>query len=64
MIIVSNMMGQIVFTEPVDIGPGSFSQTLELGHLTNGLYNLAIINDSNKIQKRLIGFKCFMKGLK
>ena len=57
MIIVSNMMGQAVFTEPVDIGHGSFSQTLELGHLTNGLYNLAIMNDSNKIQKRLIILK-------
>lgn len=57
MIYVSNMMGQIVYSDPVDVEPGLFRYTIDLNHLTNGLYNIAVVNDSNKFQKPLIILK-------
>ena len=50
-------MGQIVYSDPVDVEPGLFRYTIDLNHLTNGLYNIAVVNDSNKFQKPLIILK-------
>lgn len=57
LMLVSNMLGETVYSEPIAIVHGSFSQSLNLGRLPQGIYNLMVLSDQGKFTKRVLIFR-------
>lgn len=56
-ILVSNTLGKLVYSEPIYLVPGFFNHNLDLNKLPNGIYNLTIIGSQGKSNHRIVIFR-------
>jgi hypothetical protein len=57
LVLVSNMLGETVYSEPIAIEQGSFSHSLDLDGLSQGIYNLMVLIDQGKSSNRILIFR-------
>jgi subtilisin family serine protease len=57
LVLVSNMLGETVYSEPIAIDHGSFSHSLDLERLSQGIYNLMVLSDQGKSSNRILIFR-------
>lgn len=57
LVLVSNMLGETVYSEPIAIEHGSFSHSLDLDGLSQGIYNLMLLSDQGKSSNRIFIFR-------
>lgn len=55
-VLVSNILGEIVFSEPIHLQHDRFNHSLDLRKLPNGIYNLSVISHQSKSQKKIVIF--------
>jgi hypothetical protein len=54
MIRLTNITGQVVYTENINSFSGTFSQDISVGNLPAGYYTLEIITVSGTINKKIL----------
>jgi len=56
-ILISSILGEAVYSEPIAIENGQFNYSLDLSRLSKGIYNLMVFSEHGKSSKRILIFR-------